>query len=117
MPIFDQGYQNWKGPLSGRAWRWYTIARHGVRVQMKNRFLLVLVLLATVIPAVGLVAAVALWGLVEQQSETILAFLRFLPADILGDPRSYRTAFWTISYSFFFRTQMDFFMFLLVVAV
>jgi ABC-2 type transport system permease protein len=116
MPIFDQGYQNWKGPLSSHAWRWFTIARHGVRVMMKNRFLFILVLLATILPAIGLVAAVAVWGLIEQQSQTVLALVRFLPADILGDPRSYRTAFWTISYSLFFRTQMFFIMFLVVVA-
>ena len=39
MPIFDQGYQHWQGPLSGHGWRWLAIARHGVRVQLKNRLL------------------------------------------------------------------------------
>ena len=34
MPIFDQGYQHWQGTLSGHAWRWLTITRHGVRVIM-----------------------------------------------------------------------------------
>ena len=38
MPIFDQGYQNWKGPLSGHTWRWLAVARHGVRATLKNRF-------------------------------------------------------------------------------
>ena len=32
MPIFDQGYQHWTGHLSGHAWRWLAITRHGVRV-------------------------------------------------------------------------------------
>ena len=32
MPIIDQGYQHWSGELSGHAWRWLAIARHGVRV-------------------------------------------------------------------------------------
>jgi hypothetical protein len=31
MPIFDQGYQHWSGALSGHAWRWLVITRHGVR--------------------------------------------------------------------------------------
>ena len=39
MPIFDQGYQHWRGPLAGHAWRWLAIVRHGVRVQGKNLFL------------------------------------------------------------------------------
>ena len=29
MPIFDQGYQHWKGALWGHAWRWLAISRHG----------------------------------------------------------------------------------------
>src|SRR5205814_9273044 len=82
MPIFDQGYQHWQGPLSGHGWRWLAIARHGVRVQRKNRILRLLVLLAW-LPAVALIVAVALWGLVEQQSETVLGLVRnLLPADV-----------------------------------
>ena len=50
MPIFDQGYQHWQGPLSGHAWRWLAIARHGVRVQMKNRIVFYMVL-ASWLPA------------------------------------------------------------------
>ena len=34
MPIFDQGYQHWNGELSGHGWRWYAIARHGVRAHL-----------------------------------------------------------------------------------
>ena len=46
MPIFDQGYQHWSGSLSGHAWRWWTIARQGVRVGMKNPFLRILVIVS-----------------------------------------------------------------------
>jgi ABC-2 type transport system permease protein len=116
MPIFDQGYQHWKGPLSGHAWRWLAIVRHGVRVQGKNLFLRLLLLLAW-LPALALVAAVAVWGLVEQQSATVLSLARaLLPADILLDPHAYRTAVWTVLYSFFFKTEMFFIMLLVVVA-
>jgi ABC-type transport system involved in multi-copper enzyme maturation permease subunit len=116
MPIFDQGYQHWRGTLSGHAWRWLAIARHGVRVQMKNRLLRLLLLLAW-LPALTLIAAVAVWGLVEQRSEGALALVRtFLPADILLDPRAYRGALWTIAYSFFFKMQMFCIMLLVVVA-
>jgi ABC-2 type transport system permease protein len=116
MPIFDQGYQHWRGTLSGHAWRWLAIARHGVRVQMKNRLLRLLLLLAW-LPALALIAAVAVWGLVEQRSEGALVLVRsFLPADILLDPRAYRGALWTIAYSFFFKMQMFGIMLLVVVA-
>ena len=36
MPIFDQGYQHWKGTLSGHAWRWLAITRQGLRGQLKS---------------------------------------------------------------------------------
>jgi hypothetical protein len=116
MPIFDQGYQHWRGPLSGRAWRWLTVARHGVRVQMKGRILRILVLCAW-LPAVALVVAVALWGLVEQQSEGVLPLVRgFLPPDVLQEPRAYRSAILTVAYSFFFKTELFFIMLLAAVA-
>ena len=53
MPIFDQGYQHFSGTLSGHAWRWLTITRHGVRIGMKNIFLRLLVIVSW-LPAVGL---------------------------------------------------------------
>jgi hypothetical protein len=116
MPIFDQGYQHWKGPLSGHAWRWLAIVRQGVRVQRRNVILRLLLLLAWA-PALALVAVVAVWGLVEQQSEGTLALVRnLLPADILLDPRAYRGAVWTVAYSFFFKTEMFFIMLLVVAA-
>jgi ABC-2 type transport system permease protein len=115
MPIFDQGYQHWQGPLSGHAWRWLAIARHGVRVQMKGRLVRLLLLFAW-LPALVLVAGLAVWGLVEQKSEGALALVRvFLPPDIVQEPRTYRAAIWTIAYSVFFKTEMFFIM--LVVAV
>jgi ABC-type transport system involved in multi-copper enzyme maturation permease subunit len=116
MPIFDQGYQHWKGPLAGHAWRWLAIARHGVRVQLKNWLLRILLLLAW-LPALALVVAVALWGLVEQKSAGVLSLVaNLLPADILLDPRAYRSAAWTLAYSTFFRVEMFFIMLLVVLA-
>jgi ABC-type transport system involved in multi-copper enzyme maturation permease subunit len=116
MPIFDQGYQHWQGPLSGHAWRSLAIARHGVRVQMKNRLVRLFLLFAW-LPALGLIAAVAVWGLVEQKSQGALALAQLLlPADVLLDPRAYRAAVWTIAYSVFFKTEMFFIMFIVAVA-
>jgi len=116
MPIFDQGYQHWQGPLSGHGWRWLAIARHGVRVQMKNRILRFLVVLAW-LPALALVAAVALWGMVEQKNQTVLGLLMFLvPDEILSDPSAYRRTMWTVAYSYFFWYEMYSIMLLVVVA-
>jgi ABC-2 type transport system permease protein len=116
MPIFDQGYQHWKGTRSGHAWRWLVIARHGARVQLRGRILRLLVLLAWM-PAVALVVALALWGLVEQQSEGVLQLAKsLLPRDVLTDPRAYRGTIWTLAFSIFFKAEMFFIMLLAVVA-
>jgi ABC-2 type transport system permease protein len=116
MPNFDQGYQQWRGPLSGHSWRWLTVARHGVRVQMKSRIVRITVAVAW-LPALALVVAVALWGLVEQQSEGVLPLVRgFLPPDVLQEPRAFRPAIWTVAYSFFFKFEIFFIMLLAAVA-
>src|SRR5580692_2495605 len=53
MPIFDQGYQHWKGQLSGHGWRWLAIARHGVRIGLQGRVFRI-VLLISLLPAIVL---------------------------------------------------------------
>ncbi len=116
MPIFDQGYQHWKGVLSGHAWRWLAITRQGLRGQFNGWIVRILVLLAW-LPAIILVAVLALWGLFEQGTQTILDLLKpILPLGIAADPHAYRHAVWTISYSMFFRFE-TFFIMLLVVMV
>jgi hypothetical protein len=106
MPIFDQGYQHWKGPLSGRVWRWVTIALHGVRVQRSNRFIRISLLVAW-LPALGLIGAMVVWGLVERQSEGVLAiFSKFLPPDVLQEPQALRAPMWTLAYSIFFKIEI-----------
>ncbi len=116
MPIFDQGYQHWRGPLSGRANRWLTIALQGARVQLKGRGLRGLMIISW-LPALALVIAMALWGLVEKKSEGMLALVStHLPADMLLEPRAYRSTVWTLAYFYFFNTQMFFIMLLVAVA-
>jgi ABC-type transport system involved in multi-copper enzyme maturation permease subunit len=115
MPIFDQGYQHWKGPLSGHGWRWLAVARHGVRAQLTSRTTRLL-MLACWMPAILLVVALALWGLLEQQAESVVEFLRrMLPAGVLAQPREYRTAVWTVAYSYFFKAQLAFSLFMVLV--
>jgi ABC-type transport system involved in multi-copper enzyme maturation permease subunit len=114
MPIFDQGYQHWKGPLSGHAWRWLAVARHGVRAQMKSRIVRLL-LLAAWLPALALIVVLAVWGLLEQRAESVLTFLgRLLPAGMVAEPQEYRTAVWTVAYGFFFKAELTCLLFLVM---
>lgn len=109
MPIFDQGYQHWSGTLSGHAWRGLAIARHGMRVGRKNRFVRILILLSW-LPALVLAIALCGWGLLERGSELItplIPFLRsFIDPAMLQAPKTYRVEFWTICYDYFLLTEL-----------
>jgi ABC-2 type transport system permease protein len=116
MPIFDQGYQHWKGPLAGHAWRWLAITRQGLRTQLAGRAIRILLVLAWV-PALALVVVLALWGLFEQGTESVLTLVRPLfPPGVAADPRAYRSAIWIIAYSTFFKFETFFIMLLVLVA-
>jgi ABC-2 type transport system permease protein len=119
MPIFDQGYQHWKGHLSGHAWRWLTIARHGVRVGFQSRLFRVVLLLA-LLPATVLATALCLWGLIERQSNLVAPIVQFLvssqilSAEMASDPKHYRLEIWTLSYNFFLSIELTLSMVLIV---
>ena len=114
MPIFDQGYQHWQGQLSGHGSRWLAVARHGVRGQLGNRFVRMLMIVAW-LPAVALVGFLALWGLMEQKTASVVGILAsILPAEIIADPGQYRAAVWTITYSFFLKAELVFALFLVL---
>ena len=70
MPIFDQGYQHWKGQLSDHTWRWLTITKQGVRAQLKNRGTWIMLLMGLV-PALALATVLSIWGLIEQNSSLV----------------------------------------------
>ena len=115
MPIFDQGYQHWQGMLSGHGWRWLAVARHGVRAQLKSWIVRILLLVAW-LPAIALVATLTLWGLLEQQAQSVITFLQgFLPPEVIAQPRDYRAAVWTIAYSYFFKAELLCSLFLVLV--
>ena len=108
MPIFDQGYQHWNGELSGHAWRWLAITRHGVRVGMKNR-LLRTVLLAAWSPAVALAGILCIWGLLERKADIvkpIMQSLAFLGRQMILDPKHYRLEVWTVCYEAFLWAEL-----------
>src|SRR4051794_24052488 len=115
MPIFDQGYQHWKGELTGHGWRWLAVARHGVRAQIHGRFTRLMLGIAW-LPAIALVLVLTVWGLLEQQAESVITFLqRLLPPEVISQPRDYRTAVWTIAYSYFFKAELLCSLFLVLV--
>jgi hypothetical protein len=68
------------------------------------------------VPAIALVAALTTWGLLEQQAESVIQFLqRLLPTEIMADPKAYRTAIWTVAYSFFFKAELVCTLFLVLI--
>jgi ABC-2 type transport system permease protein len=117
MPIFDQGYQHWSGTLSGHAWRWLAITRHGLRVALAGRYVRRVLFLAW-LPALALATALCLWGLLERQSETIELFrpilASFLDREMMTDPYAWRIDFWTLAYSYFMVVELWFSMILVV---
>jgi ABC-2 type transport system permease protein len=112
MPIFDQGYQHWSGTLTGHAWRWLAISRHGVRVSLregKPGRSLRLVLLLSWMPALVLATLLCLWGLAERGSDLVSflsPILKFLGPSVLADPRQFRVEVWTLGYSYFLSAEL-----------
>ncbi len=118
MPIFDQGYQHWSGELAGHGWRWFAVARRGVRNALQTRSIRIMMFIAWA-PAIALASALCLWGLLERQSaliDTIRPFLQFLGQTVLAGPREYRTEVWTICYSYFLFYELQFSMLLVLLA-
>ncbi|MFO0953342.1 MAG: ABC transporter permease subunit [Isosphaeraceae bacterium] len=116
MPIFDQGYQHWQGPISGHAWRWLAVTRQGVRQQSRRKLTRWLVAVAFV-PALVLAAVLVLWGLLEQQSSLLQPFMfliQGLPDEIRNGPKAFRPAVWTFAFEFFFDTETLFAMLLVL---
>ena len=120
MPIFDQGYQHWKGTLSGHAWRWLAIAHHGVRIGMQNRALR-LALIVSLLPAFTLAAALCIWGLIEKNSDFVspiaqfLVSMHFLSMEVVTDPKHYRTIVWTLAYWYFLSFELTISMVLVLI--
>ena len=115
MPIFDQGYQHWQGALSGHAWRWLTITRRGVRVQLRGRLTRIALLLALV-PALALGGFLIIWGLIEQKSSLVMPLMqmfRDLPEELRAGPRNFRVSVWTIAYDYYFRFNVFYSMILI----
>lgn len=116
MPIFDQGYQHWSGELSGHSWRWLAIARHGVRVGMKNRLIRLVVMFAW-LPAIALGFLLCVWGLLERGSDLvkpILSMLDLFDPEVIANPKEHRVAVWTLFFEYFLLMELRFSMILVL---
>jgi len=114
MPILDQGYQHWSGRFATRAPRWWAITRQGVKVQIKNRWV-VTTLVGALLPALVLAAFLGIWGLFEQKSSILTPWLflfQNLPEELRAGPKGYRSTVWTIAFTQFFEFQIFFSMML-----
>lgn len=114
MPIFEQGYQHWEGQRAGLAMRWWTIARHGARVE-RRWWLTRLFSLLGIIPALILTMALVFWGLVEQKSGLVGWLIRQLPDAFQTNPKAFRVVIWTIAYQYFFMVQIFYCMLMVVI--
>lgn len=117
MSIVEQGYQHWSGNLSGRRLRWWTVARHGIQIQFRNRFLRYL-LFAAWTPAFLLVCSLSIWGLVERKSKSVsgvIQYLRFMNPHVILDPKYYSPEIWRLAFGYFMHVEMMFSMILVLV--
>jgi ABC-2 type transport system permease protein len=108
VPIFDQGYQHWSGELTGHAWRWLAIARHGVRIGRRSLLIRVFLFVAWA-PALVLAFFLCIWGLLERKSESVgslSGIMGFLAPQILKEPRLYRVEIWTLFFSVFLWVEL-----------
>ncbi|HMP60774.1 MAG TPA: hypothetical protein PKD86_15620 [Gemmatales bacterium] len=117
MPIFDQGYQHWRGTVGRRTPGWGAITWQGVKVQIQSRWVKIL-LAMSVAPSLALAAFLIFWGLVEQQSsfiQPLLGLLQGLPEEVRSGPKGYRFMIWTLAFNFFIMFQLFFSMMLVLV--
>ena len=119
MPIYDQGYQRWKGELQRYPVRWWPILRHGVLDIVKKRKYLILLLLSWLgpfargvqlflqrpardlasslggnlsIPGLGGIFADGMdfyYQVLQQQSFAVLLFVIFVGSDLVARDRRF----------------------------
>jgi len=113
MPIYDQGYQRWKGELRRYPVRWWPIVRQGVLEVVKQRKYLILLILAWMgpfsrgvqlflnsrttrlrdsinIPALSGLFADGMdfyWSALKLQSFVVLLFVAFIGSDLIARDR------------------------------
>jgi ABC-type transport system involved in multi-copper enzyme maturation permease subunit len=127
MPIYDKGYRRWQGELRGRFYRWFTIARAGIRQSGKGKWLRRFILIAwmpllyygLVFFVVGQLTTVESMEKAQSmwQFQVLRGmFSRPLIESFIADPASFRLTIWSILIHFFMHyTQI--FCVMIVVAI
>ena len=109
MPIFDQGYQHWSGTLSGHAWRWLAITRHGVRVGMNEPLAAHRACSSPGCRRSSWRRCCACGGCSSRSPTSSQPLVPLLGASsvqqIAGRPEAYRVEVWTLCYSYFLRDR------------
>ena len=108
MPIHDLGYRPWTGELTAVWLRWLTIAKTGIRLAWRTRWLRRLVVLAWV-PA--LYGALVFFAYETSESHWAREVLQpLLPREIRRaawiDPAGVRIEAWRRLFLFFFRRRL-----------
>lgn len=118
MPVVASGYRRWEGVRRGRAWRWLVLARAGVRLTGRSRWLFRFILMAWLPLLYYGVAFFVVGQLTEQR--TIDAARGMWQFDVLRgmfgtplaerfieDPAGHRPAIWSaLIYMFLHYTQI-----------
>jgi ABC-type transport system involved in multi-copper enzyme maturation permease subunit len=53
MPIHDQGYRHWEGTLKSHTFRWWVIAREGLRIILRRKLFLLFIMAPAMIHFLG----------------------------------------------------------------
>lgn len=127
MPIFAQGYREWQGELRGRFFRWWVIAKTGIMLTGRSRWLRRFVLLAWM-PLLYYGLGFFVVGQLTDVGNPDLARKKWqymmmtgilgpeLTAEFVRDPAQFRLAIWSLMLHLFLRyTQV--FCVMIVVAI
>lgn len=122
MPVHDLGYRAWTGNRSARTLRPLTIARNGISLIWRGKWLRLMLMLAWV-PVTFFTVGIVLFEYSSTDPSLRQAGASFamgplarpdLAADMLADPASVRHEYWSVCIFYFFRYPQLFTMVILV---
>ncbi|MHC5039364.1 MAG: ABC transporter permease subunit, partial [Planctomycetota bacterium] len=107
MPIFEKGYRRWEGVLRGRFFRWVTIARMGIRLTWKGKWVRRFVMIAwlpllyfgLVFFAVGQMTDVGNLDSAQRMWQFQMLrglFSKTVMEQFIQDPQSFRPLIWSL---------------------
>ncbi|MHC4598483.1 MAG: ABC transporter permease subunit [Planctomycetota bacterium] len=128
MPIYDKGYRRWEGTLRGRAFRWFVIARAGIRLTSRGHWVRRFALIAwlpmlyygfaffvvgqmTDVENVEKARAMPLFGMFRDMFGGPVA------EQFIEDPASFRSLIWSLLIHFFMHYTQIFCVMIMVAIV